>query len=240
MDLLLHLVRVNEIDIFNIDIFLLSNQYIEYLRLLKFDDLSDASEFLEMAATLLEIKSRMLLPREEKIEGEDVLEDDDPRRSLQERLILHEQFQKAAETLALSENYGIANFTNNEWRRLEPFYEHIEAPLVGDSASMLILYEQMLVQLSERKSGPKVVPSTHKVTVEQKIDEISKLLKTVRFALFQGYYSQFNSRYELIVYILAVLELTRWGKMKIYQQEINGPIWICSPDFNESYLPISQ
>lgn len=238
LDLLLHLVRVNEIDIFNIDIFFISNQYVEYLRLMEFDDLHDAGEFIEMAATLVEIKSKMLLPRDELEKGEDDGEDDDPRRTLQERLILHEKFGLVAEHLASSPQMGIQIQNNLEWKRLESLYEHIEAPLVGDPTSMIILYEQMLQSLTERKPEVKVQAKTHMLTVDQKIEEIAHLLKTVKFTLFQGFYDRFLSRYELVVYILAVLELVRWGKAKVYQQELNGPIWIYAVDFDESLLPI--
>ena len=63
-------------------------------------------------------------------------------------------------------------------------------------------------------------------------------LATVKFALFQGFYKNFSSRYELVVYILAILELSRWGKLKIFQQELNGPIWVYTSDFDERLLPV--
>ena len=239
LDLLLHLIKVNEIDIFNIDIFRLTTQYLEYLRLIKFDDLGDAGEFLEMAATLIEIKSRMLLPRDEK-KAEDLLGEEDPRRSLQERLLEYEKFKQAAEELSVRPHYGIAIQTSQEWRRLEPLYEDIEGPLIGDPASLVILYEQMLRSLATRKPPVRVEAKTHMVTVEQKIEELGRLLETVNFALFQGFYKRFQSRYELVVYILAVLELSKWGKLKTYQQELNGPLWIYRSTFDEGLLPAAR
>src|ERR1700759_2248912 len=86
LDLLLHLIRVHEIDIFAIDVLLLTQEHLSYLRLMRFDDLQQAGEFLEMAATLIEIKTRMLLPSDEKQAGKEGVEDDDPIKSLQERL----------------------------------------------------------------------------------------------------------------------------------------------------------
>ena len=73
----------------------------------------------------------------------------------------------------------------------------------------------------------------------EKIEELSKLLTTVNFALFQGFYKNFKSRYELVVYALAALELSKYGNAKLYQQTINGPLWIYSRDFDASKLPIS-
>lgn len=238
LDLLLHLIRVNEIDIFNIDIFFLTSQYLTYLRTLQYEDLADASEFLEMAATLIEIKTRMLLPGQEKSE-EEGLEEEDPRQNLQERLIAYEQFKRAAEMLAQFPRFGDQVRTNCEWQRLEPSFEDIEAPLEGNPASLVILYEQMLQQLAERKPPAKVEAKTHLVTVEQKIAELTKLLETVKFALFQGFYKKFRSRYELVVYILAALELSKGGSIKLYQQDANGPLWLYRSDFDTKGLPIA-
>lgn len=240
LDLLLHLIKVNEIDIFNIDIFLLTSQYLKYLRLLKYDDLGDAGEFLEMAATLIEIKSRMLLPNANEKKAEEELAEDDPRRTLQERLIEYEKFKLAAEHLSVLPQIGLQVQTNFEWQRIEPMFADLEAPLIGDVTSLVVLYEQMLRELAERKPPAKVHAKMHMVTVEQKIVELTRLLETVNFALFQGFYKKFASRYELVVHILAVLELSKWGKLKIYQQEASGPIWIYRSGFDEALLPVSR
>ena len=179
---------VNEIDIFNIDIFLLTTQYLKYLRTIKYDDLSDAGEFLEMAATLIEIKTRMLLPGQQEKLSEEKLTEDDPRYDLQERLIEYEKYKAIAAHLGDLPQFGDQIRTNTECDRLLPQYVDIEAPLEGDSASLVILYEQMLRKLSERKPPAKVEATMHLVTVEEKIEELSKLLETVNFALFQGFY----------------------------------------------------
>jgi segregation and condensation protein A len=238
LDLLLHLIKVNEIDIFNIDIYLLTTQYLKYLRTLKYDDLADAGEFLEMAATLIEIKTKMLLPGQQEKLNEEKLNENDPRYDLQERLIEYEKYKAIAEHLGELPQFGDQIRSNNEYQRLSPEYEDIEAPLEGDSASLVILYEQMLRKLSERKPPVKVEAKMHLVTVEEKIEELSKLLTTVNFALFQGFYKNFKSRYELVVYALAALELSKYGNAKLYQQTINGPLWIYSRDFDASKLPI--
>jgi len=238
-DLLLHLIRVNEIDIFNIDVFLLTSQYLGYLRTLNYEDLADASEFLEMAATLIEIKTKMLLPGQEKSDESDD-ENDDPRHNLQERLIVYEQFKRAAEHLHGQPMFGEQIRTNCEWQRLAPAFEDCEAPLEGDATSLVVLYEQMLQSMGERKPPVKIEAKTHQVTVEQKIEELNRLLETVKFALFQGFYKKFRSRYELVVYVLAALELSKGGQVKIYQQELNGPLWLYRSDFATEGLPIGE
>ncbi len=238
LDLLLHLIRVNEIDIFNIDIFKLTQQYLVYLRILKYDDLADAGEFIEMAATLIEIKSKMLLPGQENKPDEGPLKEDDPRYSLQEQLIQYELFKRVGEHLAIKPQFGVQIRSSMEWQRLLPLYEDIEAPLIGDPSSLVILYEQMLQTLANRKPPARVEATTHLVTLEDKIKELAKLIENVNFALFQGFYKNFQSRYELVIYILAALELCKSGQLKVYQEVANGPVWIYRSDLDRSQLPL--
>jgi segregation and condensation protein A len=239
LDLLLHLIKINEINIFNIDIYLLTTKYLEYLRLMEFRDLAEAGEFLEMAASLIEIKSRMLIPNEDSTKEGDELAEDDPRKSLQDRLIELERFRAAAAFLEQAPQLGVEIMTNSEWKRLEPHFSDVEAPLKGDSATLVVLYEQMLRDFSERKPETKVQAKMHMVSVEEKIDELQRILDTLNFALFQGFYKRFASRYELVVYILAVLELVKWHKAKVYQGEMLGPLWVYKSDLDEERLPLS-
>ncbi len=240
LDLLLHLIKINEINIFNIDIYLLTTKYLEYLRLMEFRDLAEAGEFLEMAASLIEIKSRMLIPNEDKTKEGDELADDDPRKTLQDRLIEYEKFRAAAAFLEQAPQLGVEIMTNAEWKRLEPHYDDVEAPLKGDPATLVVLYEQMLKDFADRKPETKVEAKMHMVSVEEKIEELQKILESLNFALFQGFYKRFASRYELVVYVLAVLELVKWHKAKVYQRELLGPLWVYKFDLDEARLPLSQ
>lgn len=238
LDLLLHLIRVHEIDIFDIDVLLLTQEYINYLRLMQFDDLQQAGEFLEMAATLIEIKTRMLLPHDEKATGEDG-EEDDPIKTLQERLLQYEMFRNVAEHFSQMPQMGVEIQPNNEWNRLLPLYEHIEAPLTGEAATLVVLYEQMLRDLSERKKSA-VKPKLHRITVEETIEKMAKEIEQARFALFQGYYNRLQSRDELVVSILAMLELVKWKRIQVYQQDMMGPVWMYRMDCDESVLPLGK
>src|SRR5690606_5095130 len=100
-----------------------------------------------------------------------------------------------------------------------------------------VLYEQMLRQLSERKRS-RVTAVTHRVTVEEIIEKLEAEIIASRFALFQGYYNRFQSRYELVVYILAMLQLSKDRRLNIYQQEVFGPLWLYRTDCDESVLPL--
>lgn len=237
LDLLLHLIRVHEIDIFDIDIYRLTQEYLNYLRLMEFNDLQQAGEFLEMAATLIEIKSKMLLPHEEKQQGEENLEEDDPIKSLQERLQLYETFRNVADHFNQMPQMGVEIQTNNEWNRLMPVYEHVEAPLTGEAATLVVLYEQMLRGLSERRKS-KVTAKKHRITVDETIERLGAEIENTRFALFQGLFNRLESRDELVVHILAMLELVKMKRIKLYQQDIFGPIWMYRVDLDESVLPV--
>ena len=239
LDLLLHLIRVHEIDIFDIDIFKLSTEYVGYLRLMKFDDLSDAGAFIEMAATLIEIKSRMLLPQDERRVTNEDGEEEDPVQALQQRLIQYEAIRKAAAALALLPQVGVEIQTNWEWQRLEEVFKDVEAPLKGDPAMLVVMYEQMLQSLGDRKVT-RVEAQRHMVSLEEIIARMSADVDVLRFALFQGFYNRFESRYELVVHILAVLELARQFKMKFYQQDLMGPLWIYQPDCEVTDLPFHE
>lgn len=239
LDLLLHLIRVHEIDVFSIDIFRLTREYLSYLRLMKFDDLQQAGEFLEMAATLVEIKTRMLLPHDEKQNGEEGFVEEDPVKSLQERLLQYDAFRQVAEHLSQMPQLGVELQTNYEWARLEPLLEHIEAPLKGDAATLVVLYEQMLRDLVDRKKS-KVSAKLNAVSLEETIEKMASEIDTTKFALFQGFYNRFQSRYELVVHIMAVLELSKMRRLKFFQQDMFGPIWILKPDLEESELPFQM
>lgn len=223
LDLLLHLIKVNEIDVFDIDIYLLTSQYLAYLRLIKFDDLGDAGEFLEMAAHLIEIKSKMLLPHDK---AEEELDEDDPRVPLQQRLQEYELFKAAGQYLAARPQLGVHVYGNKEAARLEPMFDHIESPLTGEPATLVILYEQMLRNMTLRRKPAKVTLKSHHVTIEQVLDQLEKKLEDLHFMSLQSMFPKFRSRYELVVNIMATLEMAKTGKLKIYQRELLGPVWM--------------
>jgi segregation and condensation protein A len=239
LDLLLHLIKVHEIDIFDIDIFKLTTEYLNYLRLVKYDDLAEAGEFLEMGASLIEIKSRMLLPQEErKVINEEGVEED-PLKTLQDRLQQYELIRHAAEWFSQAPQMGVDIQTSQEHLRLAEVFKDLEVPIEGDAARLIVMFDQMLRDLSERKSN-RIEATTHLITLEQTIDQMTDYVQTVRFAMFQGFYNKFRSRYDLVIHLMAVLELAKVKKLKVLQQELFGPLWFYLPDLDESVLPLSS
>lgn len=237
LDLLLHLIRVHEIDIFAIDIRKLATEYLNYLRLVRYDDLSEAGEFIAMGAQLIEIKSRSLLPTEErKVVGEDG-EEEDPVKTLQERLLQYEMIRRAAEWFSQTPQMGVEIQLSHEHERLAEVFKDVETPLEGDPARLIIMYEQILRDLADRKAN-KIEATTHSITLEQTIERFSEYIKTVRYGMFQGLYNKFRSRYDLVVHFMAVLELSKQGDTKILQQDMLGPLWVYRADLDETLLPL--
>ena len=239
LDLLLHLIKVHEIDIFAIDIFKLTTEYLGYLRLVKFDDISEAGEFVAMGATLIEIKSRSLLPTEDrKVLNEDGIEED-PLKTLQDRLMQYEMIRKAAEWLSQSPQMGVEIQTNHEHERLAEVFKDVETPLEGDPARLIILFDQIMRDLADRKAA-KIEAKTHGITLEQTIERFDEYIQTVRFGMFQGLYNKFRSRYDMVVHLMAVLELSKQQKLRVYQQDMMGPLWFYRGYLDQSILPVAS
>lgn len=237
LDLLLHLIRMHELDIFNIDLLVLTTQYLEYLRIMNYRDLIDASAFMSMAATLIEIKSSQLLPSEhgKSLESDEIEDEEDPAVQLQKRLIEYDAFRKSAQFLMDIPKGGELIAYSSEWHRIAHLYEHLEAPLRGDSTTLPILYEQMLSSLLDRK--PTTVKAvTESITVEEIILDMKKKITSLKFLNYEQIVSKIESRYELVASILAMLQLVRDRELKIYQQEHFGAIWLYLYKFEEDEM----
>lgn len=240
LDLLLHLIRVHEIDIFKIDVLLLTTQYLHYLRLVKFRDLNQAADFIQMAASLIEMKSRQLLPgAEDDAKKDEDGEDEDPAVALQRRLIEYDKFRKAALFLSGGPQFGVQIQTNHEWQRLAPKYDHIEAPLKGDVATLVALFEQTLRDFATRKP-PRIEAKTHRISVEETIEVLNRYLEQVKFTLFQSMFHRFQDRYEFVANILAMLDLTKVGTLRTYQQKLMGPLWLYQSLLEGGTLPFMR
>jgi segregation and condensation protein A len=232
LDLLLYLIKVHELDIFDINVLTLTIQYLDYLRLVNFKDLQDAAGFLEMAATLVEIKSRQLLPHTPTHHDAEKQNDAPPEVSLQDRLLLYETFCRAAKALHQKQHTGPISVTNREWQRLEPAFEHVESPLRGDFLTLVVLYEQMLSQLSSHKKA-NVTAVTERLTVDEVMVKFKERVHTYQLILFQSLWPHMQSRYELVAHILALLQLIRDHHVHISQDALFGPLWVYQPALSE-------
>lgn len=241
LDLLLHLIKVNEIDIFEVDLLFLAQQYFDFLRLVNFRDLAAAGDFLQIAAALTEIKSRRLLPREQQQGNEEaalLTDADDPQQELRQRLLVYYQIKQAAQHL--HEHYlRDFNYGNEEWTRLlaQADFQERETPS-GDRWMLPILYEQMLEAVAVRRDTmPRA--KLQKIKIEAIMNILMEKLEQASFTAFQGFYPQIRSRFELAVYFIATLELARCGRLWLHQQEEDGILWLYLPSAQEQqhWLP---
>jgi len=220
LDLLLYLIRRDEIEIYDIPIESVTRQYNNYLGLMKMLDLDVAGEFLVMSATLMLIKSRLLLPVEERPELEE--DEDDPRMDLVRQLLEYKKFKEAADHLDVLEAAQQNVFTRED--------EHLE---LGKDASLglrdvgifdlLAAFNQALERLQEQ---PTQEIFADQYTVAQQIEVVLSRLNTERKFSLTAAFKGMKHREEVICTFLALLELTRLKQVRFSQEESMGEIII--------------
>lgn len=230
LDLLLHLIRTHKLDIWDIPIAQITEQYLEYLELMERLDLDVASEFIVMAATLMEIKSRMLLPRPDPVDEEGA-EGNDPRAELIERLLEYERFQQVAEQLrelASESRRSFPRATVEQWEGAVPLVELRPADLL--EALRRMAPEEATEDPESRHPSLRV--RRHAVNLRQRVAEVLRRVQTasgpVAFSslIYRG--GQRISRTEVLVTFLAILELVRQEQISAWQEGIGGDIFLLS------------
>jgi len=218
-DLLLHLIRENKIDIYDIPISLITSQYLEYIEIMKELNLEIAGDFLVMAATLIQIKSRMLLPPDEETPSE---EQEDPRRELVERLLEYQRYKEAAVDFRTKED---------EW--LKVFHRE---PLSDEEEGELYLFDLSLFDLLDAfrkildKAPPEIVSITKEtLTVKNRMSMIMEIIEEHETVRFEDLFREGITRIYLIVTFVALLELIRLGLARAYQEKEFGNIWVINP-----------
>ncbi|MBP6217372.1 MAG: segregation/condensation protein A [Oligoflexales bacterium] len=227
LDLLLHLIKVQEMDIFQVNLQDLTSQYLHHLRLIQFKDLTESSSFMEIAATLIAIKARQLLPagHGSGLNPEEDLEIDESINSLKQRLLDYALFKGAAVHLLECQQVGLLETPSQAWKSICTEYENSTQPLCGQPVVLLFMYEHLLVTLNERRPN-KVKVSTEALSLEKVIEKITEFAEKARAFMLQRLYAKINTRYELVAYILALLQLVAERKIKIHQEETGSPLWV--------------
>jgi segregation and condensation protein A len=216
LDLLLHLIRENQLTITDIPIAKITQQYLDTLELMRELDLEVAGEFLVMAATLMRIKARMLLPPAVTEE-----EEEDPRQGLVRQLLEYSRFKEAAQDLASLESERRLLFERGAPAQLEDPEARELLPV-----SVFRLMEALRTVLQRQ-----VPPIVHTVTAEPiSLDEAMSLMTTHlrerSKLLFEEILEGFETRIEKITAFLGLLELLKLGRIAATQEELFGPIWI--------------
>lgn len=218
LDLLLHLIREHQLNILDIPIAKITEEYLRYLALMQELDLDVAGEFLLMAASLIHIKSKMLLPPGEAAEGEEI-EEEDPRAELVDRLLEYKKFKEAAQTLSILEAEQALLH-----RRGAPAIElEVEGPLSVSLFELLRAFREVL----RRADVPAPLEITpEELNVGQRIMVLLDRLATKSPIEFTGLFAGSSRRAEIIVTFLALLELLRRRLATARQAEPMAPIMI--------------
>ncbi len=231
MDLLLHLIKRNEVDIYDIPIATITEQYLEYIELIKSLNLDIAGEFLLMAATLIHIKSKMLLPLNE--EPEEAEDEGDPREELIRRLIEYKKYKDGAIQLAGRRLLGRDVFI----RGIVPTDE-IEGEDGLVDLSVFDLIEALREVLEKAPNDISLNLSAEKFTVIDKINRLMEVLRDIKNTTFHSLFSNDTTKGEIVVTFLAILELVKMKMIRIYQSEDVG-IRIYMPDKSEDEIDSS-
>ncbi|MBZ5557227.1 MAG: segregation/condensation protein A [Acidobacteriia bacterium] len=220
LDLLLHLIKKNELNIHDIPIALITAQYLAAIALLQELNLDVAGEFLVMAATLIHIKSKMLLPRPETAAGVEG-EEEDPRDALVRRLLEHQKFKAAAGLLHEREQLRAAQWLRPDERVAEIAGADYEPELEVDLFSLLTAF-QAVVQRA--KLRPKYLLPPEQISVEARIEQLLSRLSETEACGFEDLFADTQDRGGLIVTFLALLEMIRLKLIRVFQSGSFGPI----------------
>ena len=221
LDLLLFLIRKNKIDIYDIPIVLITEQYLAYLEIIRSLNLDEAGEYLLLASTLLHIKSRMLLPLPE--EGEAEADEDDPRKELVQKLLEYQVFKEAASTLGSRPVLGRDLFARG-------FHDaDIETPdqeeaLVEVGVFELVAALEKVIAMSGEKALLEI--DLEKISLADRIHEIMDDLKRNRSMTFTDLLGDACDKRRIIYTFLAVLELIKLRMIRALQNEVSGTIRI--------------
>ena len=221
LDLLLHLIEKNEIDIYNIPIALITDQYLSYIHTIQMLNLEVVGDFLVMAATLMQIKAKMLLPQSAASEDEN-LEDEDPRLELAYKLIEYKKIKEASLSLQALEGRQLKIFTRagGEFADLKvvPDTDPLKNLSIWD---LMDAFKSVLDSLEVKPIS--AVPK-EEISVRQRMTEIHDLLVKEQKIFFKAVFQNLKTKIALITCFLAVLELIRLHKITAFQDCIFGEI----------------
>ena len=224
LDLLLHLIEKNKIDIYDIPIVEITDQYLEYIREMQRQDLDVVSEFLVMAATLISIKAKMLLPPEVNEEGEE----EDPRTELVQQLLEYKMYKYMSYELKDRQIYaGKAMYRQPDLpEEVRAYREPVDLEQLTKDLDLEKLYQ--IFQDLQRRQTDKIDPIRSKFgTIEKEEVSLEDAKKNKRFS-FRKLLEKQNSRSDLIAAFLSILELMKTGQIRIQQEGLFDDIIITS------------
>ncbi len=215
MDLLVHLIKKHEVDIYDIPIALITNQFLEYIELLKSMNIDSAGDFLLMAATLAKIKSAMLLPTQEGEEDEE-----DPRLEITRPLLEYLQIKSAAEQLYERDILGKDTFSRIPVKGDFPVGSEDKIIKVG-LFELIDAFKKILDNISE---DHRIDFSADRISVKDRITEIIDILEEKRSIVFSEIFSSSLDKSDVVITFLALLEMVKLGLIQVAQHVQSGII----------------
>ncbi|HEY0077051.1 MAG TPA: segregation/condensation protein A [Pyrinomonadaceae bacterium] len=214
LDLLLYLIRQEQVSIYDIPVARITDEYLRYLRLMQGMDISVASDFLVMAATLIEIKSRTLLPSDPTAAAQEA--EDDPRRQLIEQLLEHQKFKAAAEMLWSRATVEQAVYTR------APIDTDKHNPEV--SAGVFDLLKIFQEILTRRKEEVMLEIERDEITMAEMLERLRNMIRSAGELNLRQFFEQARSRRELVLAFLSILEIVRTTEIVLVQRRTFGDI----------------
>jgi segregation and condensation protein A len=224
LDLLLYLIKKDEIDIYDVSIERITAQYLKYLDTFQMLNIEVASEFIVMAANLMYIKSRELLPKTQQPPDEEA-EEDDPRWELIRQLVEYKKFKDAAAFL------GSQALKTEEYFATSPELPDLSAPAPVAPLGVFDLiraFQRVLKRYENATDIRQIVDD--RFTVADKIEYLLTTLRSGQRAPFESLFDQAASRSEVIVTFLAMLELIKLSQLQVEQDSLLGQITLYRPD----------
>ena len=219
MDLLLHLIRTNKIDIYDIPIFTLTEQYIAYLKAMESLDMEIASEFLVMASELLYIKSKMLLPKPEVEEAE---EEEDPRKELMQKLLDYQQYKELSGYLKEREPLGAYSFTKSS-EKIKGLIRYTKLDLPKESliSALQEIVERMETKLPPDKAVFSGIVEREVVSVSEMTDRLCIVVREKKkLSLVDAFLAICKSRGQVAAAFMGLLDLLKENKLTVsYENE---------------------
>jgi segregation and condensation protein A len=223
LDLLLYLIRQEQVNIYDIPIARITDEYLRYLNLMQGLDLTVAGDFLVMAAQLIELKSRMLLPRDPTAQEEELI---DPRAELVNRLLEHEKFKAAAEML-----WSRATVERAVFKRAEIETDTNNPEVTVGLFDLLRVFQEILAR---HKEEILLEIEREEVSMAEMIERLRNMVRSAGELNVMEFFGRAKSRRELVVAFLSVLELVRLSEISLVQHETFGEIMLrtASPDLS--------
>lgn len=224
LDLLWTLIRDSKINIYDIPIAQITDQYLDYLDNLVDTDLTDLSEFYSWAAKLVYIKSRMLLPVEVAYDDDDI---EDPRQELVDHLIEYQKFKRLSELMEEQEDDSDYVFERKKIQRMLPFDDAESQWERVDTWELLQQMQKIFRNMISKYSNEKILNMYEEVSVNEKITLMNEKLEESGECMFTDLITRRGNKMDIICAFMAILEAVKFKMAMIYQSRLFGDIKIC-------------